>query len=122
MRPADLAGETLVVYPPREESVLINEVLAPSGVRPSSILEFPLTEAILEVAAAGLGIGFVAHWAAKPYLQSRRLVARKLARGGYRRTWSAVTLAHSRNPAYFSAFIDRMRRAPDLNQMENPSR
>ena len=112
LRATDLAEETVIVYPPRETSTLVRRVLTPAGIRPAGILELPLTEAILEMAASGLGIGFVAEWAAKPHLESRRVIARRLARGGYHRTWSAVVLADQRLPEYFGAFIEMMRHTP----------
>ena len=114
LRPVDLAGETVIVYPPRETSTLMKRVLTPAGIRPAGILELPLTEAILEMAASGLGIGFVAEWAAKFHLESRRVIARRLARRGYRRTWSAVTLSNQHLPQYFDRFIESMRQTPKL--------
>jgi LysR family transcriptional regulator, regulator for metE and metH len=112
LRAADLVEETVIVYPPRETSTLMKRVLTPAGIRPAGIVELPLTEAILEMAASGLGIGFVAEWAAKPYLELRRVIARRLARRGYRRTWSAVLLANQHLPPYFHAFIEMMRQTP----------
>src|SRR6267142_731188 len=34
IQPQDLAGETLLIYPPREDSTLIQKILAPAGVEP----------------------------------------------------------------------------------------
>ena len=61
IRPQDLAGETLLLYPPREESTLMLEVLQPAGVTPGRIMEIPLTEAIVEMAAGDAGIAFMGH-------------------------------------------------------------
>jgi len=47
IQPQDLAGETILIYPPREESTLILKVLEPAGVTPGRIMEIPLTEAIV---------------------------------------------------------------------------
>ncbi len=110
--PQDLADQTVLIYPPREESTLLNSVLAPAGVRPASIMELPLTEAIVEVAAAGLGVGFLARWAVAPHLKTKRLVMRPLGEGGFRRQWKAVTLAKYRRPAYMQAFIEQLRMVP----------
>jgi LysR family transcriptional regulator, regulator for metE and metH len=88
-------------------------VIFPAGVRPGAVLEVTLTEAILELASAGMGIGFIARWAAAPYVKNHRLAARPLANGGYRRSWRAVTVASSPRPAYLEEFITLLRRFPE---------
>lgn len=114
LKAVDLADETVLVYPPRETSTLMKRVLTPAGIRPADIMELPLTEAILEMAASGLGIAFVAEWVAKPHVKSRRIITRRLARRGYRRTWFAVTLTDQHMPDYFDAFIESMRQTPKV--------
>jgi LysR family transcriptional regulator, regulator for metE and metH len=113
VRPQELAGENVIIYPPRNESTFLNKVIFPAGVRPGAVLEVTLTEAILELASAGMGIGFIARWAAAPYVKNHRLAARPLANGGYRRSWRAVTVASSPRPAYLEEFITLLRRFPE---------
>src|SRR5207248_5853446 len=96
VRPQELAGENVIIYPPRNESTFLNKVIFPAGVRPGAVLEVTLTEAILELASAGMGIGLLARWAAAPWVKSHRIAARPLANGGYRRQWRAVTMAKDR--------------------------
>ena len=114
IEPADLAGETLLVYPPRAESMLVKEVLKPRAICPSAILEFRSTEAILELAASGLGIGFLARWAAAPYLRLQRVVARPMARGEHRITWSAISLRSRPVHEYFDSVVESLRNTPSL--------
>ena len=114
IRPGDLADETLLVYPPREQSTLLNEVLRPAGVHPSAVLEFHSTGAILELAASGLGVGFLARWAAAPYLRLRRLVALPLAIGTHRITWSAISLRNRNLDEFVSSIVASLRQAPKL--------
>jgi LysR family transcriptional regulator for metE and metH len=52
VRPTDMRGETLLVYPPREESWVLNEVLIPAGAMPARVEDVMLTEAITELAAS----------------------------------------------------------------------
>jgi LysR family transcriptional regulator, regulator for metE and metH len=113
VRPQELAGENVIIYPPRNESTFLNKVIFPAGVRPGAVLEVTLTEAILELASAGMGIGFIARWAAAPYVKNHRLAARPLANGGYRSTWKAVTLACVPRPPYLEEFISLLRRFPE---------
>jgi LysR family transcriptional regulator for metE and metH len=99
VHPRDLADEVVLVYPPREESSLVRRVLRPAGVDPRRVMEVPLTEAILELARAGVGVGFLARWAlGRPPAGS--LVTRPLSSGGLKRRWQAATLrAEPMSPA-----------------------
>ena len=106
IRPKDMAGETVLIYPPRHESTLIMKVLVPAGVEPGRIVEIPLTEAIVEMAAAGGGIGFLARWAIAPEVQRGRIVARPLSLHGFRRQWHAVTLREQTLSPCLKEFID----------------
>jgi LysR family transcriptional regulator for metE and metH len=48
---------------------------------------FPLTEAILDVTRAGMGIAVLSEWIAGPHLSHGDLVARRLSSGPLRRPW-----------------------------------
>jgi LysR family transcriptional regulator for metE and metH len=87
---ADMHGETLLLYPPKEESLVLNQVLLPNGAVPARIDEVQLTEAIIELVKAGLGISVIARWAVEPIVKSGALVARPLTARGLHRRWSAV--------------------------------
>src|SRR5206468_7421072 len=45
VRVADMQGQTLFLYPPKEESRVLDEILLPAGVTPSRVEEVRLTEA-----------------------------------------------------------------------------
>jgi LysR family transcriptional regulator, regulator for metE and metH len=102
----DLAGETVLCYPPREDSTLVNKVMRPAGVEPERILEVPLTEAILEMAAAGTGIGLLARWAVTPQLEAGRIAARPVSNREVRRQWYAVTLRKQPAPPHLTEFLN----------------
>jgi LysR family transcriptional regulator, regulator for metE and metH len=57
------------------------------GDRALKFQEVPLTEAIVDFARAGLGIGVLSEWVAEPHLQRREVVARRLASGPILRPW-----------------------------------
>ncbi|HVO81485.1 MAG TPA: LysR substrate-binding domain-containing protein [Terriglobales bacterium] len=105
IRPRDLADETVMIYPPRQESTLLMKVLAPAGVVPKRVLEIPLTEAIIEMAATGTGIGFLDRWAIAPDVERGRIVARPLSSRGFRRRWWMVTLRNQPAPPYLAEFL-----------------
>jgi LysR family transcriptional regulator, regulator for metE and metH len=105
--PKDLAGETALIYPPREESTLLG-ILHKAGVEPERILEIQLTEGIIELAAAGNGIGFLARWAVVPHEEAGKLALRSLGKGGFKRVWHAATLKNQPTPTYVAEFLETL--------------
>lgn len=47
----------------------------------------PLTEAIMDVARAGLGVAVLSEWIAAPHIRPGELVIRRLGSGPLRRPW-----------------------------------
>jgi len=110
--PPDFSGENLIIYPPKEESTLLNTVLARAGITPRVVHQCMLTEAIIELVKAGLGIGALARWAVAPQLASGALCAVRLTRGGYHRQWSAARLRTPAAPPYLLDFIQLLAECP----------
>ena len=108
----DFAGETLLSYASKEESTVYQRLLLPAGVTPANLLQVQLTEAIIEMAKAGLGLGVLALWAVEPEVRAGRLQARPLTRHGFKRTWSAATLKDLAHVPYVSAFTDLLAEHP----------
>ena len=105
VRPHDLRSETLLLYAPKEDSFVYRSVIARSGVTPKAIQQIQLTEAIVELVKAGLGVAILAEWAIAPYVRARQLRAIPLTRAGHRRRWSAVTLKDTAKLPYVADFI-----------------
>ncbi len=105
--PKELAKETVLIYPPREESTFLL-ALRKSGVEPERIMEIQLTEGIIELAAAGTGVGFLARWAVTPYAETGKVILRPLTSRGFRRVWHAATLRNQPTPAYVTEFLDML--------------
>jgi LysR family transcriptional regulator, regulator for metE and metH len=105
VEPEDFAGENVFIYPPKEESTLLNEILAPVGVWPRRIQEVTLTEAIIEMVKGGLGVAAMARWAVAPQLASGAVIGLPLTATGFHRTWSAAQLRDQHSPAYLQEFI-----------------
>jgi LysR family transcriptional regulator for metE and metH len=108
----DFAGETLLSYAPKEESTVYQRLLLPAGVTPADLMQVQLTEAIIEMAKGGLGLGVLARWAVEPEVRAGRLQARPLTRRGFKRTWSAATLKDLSRVPYVSAFTDLLAEHP----------
>lgn len=106
VRPKDLETETILIYPPREESTLINKLLKPAGVEAHRVIEVPLTEAIVELAGAGTGIGFLARWAVAPAVQAGKVAIRPMSGRAFRRQWHAVTLRNQPAPPFLTEFLN----------------
>jgi LysR family transcriptional regulator for metE and metH len=107
IQPTDFAGETLYVYPPKSDNLLLRRVLKPVGVEPT-VYEVPLTEAIVELVSSGLGIAFLARWAVEPHLKAGTIVTRPLSKK-WRRTWKAAFLGQADLPVYTRDFLRMLR-------------
>src|SRR5262245_7196781 len=112
---ADLATETLLMYSPKEDSTIYT-LLAAEGAVPATTHVIQLTEAIVEMAKAGLGLAFLARWAVEPQIRAGVLRAVPYTRRGYRRTWSAATLKDMARVPYVREFIDLLAEHPPFQQ------
>jgi LysR family transcriptional regulator for metE and metH len=65
-----------------------------------------LTEAILEMVKARLGISVMQTWAVEPALRAGDVRAIPITAGGIRRRWHAATLKAAGSVAHVDAFID----------------
>jgi LysR family transcriptional regulator for metE and metH len=110
VQPRDLAGETIFCYPPKEDCTLHQRVLRPAGVAPKRVLEIPLTESMVDMAQAGLGVAFLARWAVASYVSAGKIVTRPLHKGGFRRKWCAATLRSRPTLPYLTEFITLLAR------------
>jgi LysR family transcriptional regulator for metE and metH len=109
--PEDLRNEHLILYTTHSsESSVLREVLRPAGVEPRQLTRVQLTEAIVELVKAGLGISVLARWAIAPQLRDGSLVGVPLTAGGFHRRWWAVTRPHETAPAYQQSLLDLLGR------------
>ena len=107
VRPEDFASERLLLYSSSpDDSFTIQRILRPAGVTPQRVSFVMLTEAILEMVKAGLGISVMQTWAVEPSLRAGEIRAIPITAGGIRRRWSAATLQAAGRVAHVEAFID----------------
>ena len=103
---ADFADEHLIIYKAdRHDSYTFTRILAPAGVEPARVSQVPLTEAILELVKAGLGVSVMARWAIEPAIKTGTVRAVRITRRGIYRAWSAVTLRDRVQPKWQKEFV-----------------
>jgi LysR family transcriptional regulator for metE and metH len=122
VRLSDLRDETLYVYPPKEESRVLQEVLVPSGHVPARVEEVMLTESIAELVKAGLGVSVLARWAVQPLVDAGSIVSRPLTARGLRREWRAVMPKDLAGADYIGEFIELLsKHAPTARASRKPA-
>ncbi|MEN3335779.1 MAG: LysR family transcriptional regulator, regulator for metE and metH [Blastocatellia bacterium] len=103
----DLAAEHLLVYAlPNEDLTVFQKVLMPAGVKPRQVSRVELTEAIIEMVKAGMGISVMARWAVAPHVEAGLLRVLPLTARGLHRQWSAVMIRHKAQPPYLRKFVE----------------
>jgi LysR family transcriptional regulator for metE and metH len=101
----DFSREHLIAYmTPTEESLLFQKVLTPSGVWPRKVTQVMLSEAILEMIKADLGIGVMSQWFTAPYVRSKMVSAVRITRKGLIRHWVGAAIARKDVPSYIEEF------------------
>jgi LysR family transcriptional regulator, regulator for metE and metH len=88
VRAEDLRDEHVIVYDaPREDLDVFTKVLWPAGVEPRKVSRVPLTEAMIELVRAGIGVAVLPGWAVAG---ETSLASLRFATLGMRRKWRAV--------------------------------
>jgi LysR family transcriptional regulator for metE and metH len=109
--PEEFKAEHVLLYTMRRsESTLLSEVLAPAGVTPKQISHVELTEAIIELVKAGLGVGFLARWAVAPHVRAGTLATVSVNHPAARRQWTAVVRREQAAQPHLTAFVELLRR------------
>jgi LysR family transcriptional regulator for metE and metH len=115
----DFADQHLFLYSERERTedwTFYSTVLAASGVTPRQVSFIALTEGIIEMVKAGLGIAVFAHWAIDPELKRHSIKALPITGKGYIRQWNAAFLKDNVVPPHMDSFIKMLanRRMPAM--------
>jgi len=106
----ELAEEHLMLYSETlEDSHLAINYLFPANIRPKRFTSLTLTEAILEMVKANLGVTAMARWATSAALEQGSIVAKRLTARGLTRTWSAVTRERPAAESALAALIDQIK-------------
>jgi DNA-binding transcriptional LysR family regulator len=89
-----------------DDSFTIQKILKPAGVVARRVSFVMLTEAILEMVKARLGVSVMQTWAIAPALRAGDVRAVPITASGIRRQWRAATLTQAGRVPHVDAFID----------------
>lgn len=110
LTPEDFSEENIFTYSgPITENRFFQQILLPNNVKPKQVTPIELTEAIIEMVKANLGVAVLANWAIRPFVEAKTLRAVKVTKKGLHRQWSAATLQNQSShaaPVFLSKFID----------------
>lgn len=110
LRPAELAKYPLYCHEASpQDAARFQRVLSAEKVVISDIQTVPLTEVLVELVSAGLGLGLISKWAAQPYLKSKKLRCLGFTRQGLKETWSAVYRKSREDELPFTEVIEFLR-------------
>ena len=102
----DLADEHLILYSTADDRLeVLYNILEPAGVTPRRITRIQLTEAIVELVCAGLGVTVLSRWAARAFAARRALKLVRLTRSGYTRQWYVATRADEPAPPHRAELV-----------------
>jgi LysR family transcriptional regulator for metE and metH len=105
VQPGDLIDEVYIMYALKEEeSNTFSKLFTENNIRPRQVKKMQLTEGIIELVKANLGVAVLAKWAVSPYLQRGELAGMKITRGGYRRNWYIAMRKDKMQPKFVEDF------------------
>jgi LysR family transcriptional regulator for metE and metH len=94
-----LNGEDLLIYDMDEKhSTALNHFVKPNKIQLNSLIKMQLTEGIIEMVAADLGVTIMPTWIASPYLKRQKVISIGLSGAPLIRKWYAASLKDA-NPA-----------------------
>lgn len=105
--PDDLRDETVFLHVTPEES-LFAQTLAGAGVRPKRYATAMLTEAIVEMVKAGMGVSAMPRWT---ITKESGVAVVPFTKKGLRRRWAAATLKSEQLPRAVGELIALLKRA-----------
>lgn len=111
--PEELVAEHLLTYRlPLRDLSIYQQVLGPAGVTPRRVTQIELTEALIEMVRAGIGVAVLAQWAVAPYVQAGKLTTTRFTEKGLHRRWSAALIQQPSVPLHLREFVNLLRTGP----------
>ena len=122
--PRDLSGENLITYDfPIEENAVLKRLFKPNDTLPTLISRVPLTEAIIDMVKAGLGVSVLARWAVALHLQAGTVYGKPITPSGVYRKWHIAMLRSASKQPHQVHFVRALRaqlRRNSIDRLEKP--
>ena len=83
----DFENLEVFLYDVKDEESLILDRFKTNGIVPKKTTKIPLTEAIIEMVNADLGVTIMANWIVKPYLRNKQIQVIPINDSSFARTW-----------------------------------
>ena len=83
--------DLFIYYMDEKNSTVINDFIKPNNIKLNAIIKMQMTEGMIEMVAADLGITIMPTWMAQPYLEQGKVVSLKLPGKPLKRKWYAVS-------------------------------
>ena len=84
---------------------LDDRIVRPAGIMPAAVEGVQLTEAMVEMVRAGLGVAILARWAIGRYVADGGLAAVRVTPQGLYKEWRAVLPKHLASTDYVTEFL-----------------
>jgi LysR family transcriptional regulator, regulator for metE and metH len=105
VNPEDLVDEVYIMYALNEyESQTYTRLFTDNNIRPGKLKKMQLTEGIIELVKANLGVSVLAKWALEPYIRRGELAGMRITRSGYKRNWYVATMKDKMQPKFVEDF------------------
>ena len=106
----DFADQVFITHSAKgERGIVFKQILNPAGVDVRKIVYVQLTEAVVEMVRAGIGIAVLPRFALKPYLLNGNLAVKKITNKGLVRKWHAAILKTNKKVEYLQFFIQLLK-------------
>jgi LysR family transcriptional regulator for metE and metH len=107
LKASDFDGRNLIIFSnPINTVVVYEKVLKPAGVKPLRVYEVPMTEAMIEMVASGMGLAVIPYWIARPYIDSGKVIPLRVTAKGLHRSLVLAYLKKSSYPKYFYSLLE----------------
>ena len=107
--PEQLSRERLFLYSRSlDDALIVQTVLRPARLEPQDVTLIRLTEAILEMVKAGLGVSVLPTWSIEPAIESGLVKAVRITKAGVFRRWDAATLAGAAPSPFLDYFVKEL--------------
>ena len=106
----ELERETLFAPDaPRSDAERLRELIATERASAPRTVPIPLTDAMVELVKAGLGVSLVSRWAVAPWESRGEIVTRRFTRAGLAESWSVVYRRDAESRLPLARFAELLR-------------